>query len=373
MGLVGGIGCDTNCLGYEESHILLLLAEIMGALDVDNLRLAIIGCGTVTETLHLPAIARSEHFTLAALVDSVLQRAQQLADTYNVPIVADDYRKVADEVDAAIVALPNYLHAPVTKELLRNGIHVLVEKPMALTGGECEEMIKEADSAGAVLAVGMDFRFFGAFQFVKKALDTGLLGNITGFDLRQGFIFQWPAKTDYFLRKDNAGGGVLIDIGVHELDLLLWWLGDYESVEYYDDAMGGVEADCELHLKLQCGAHGIVELSRTRKLRNTCIISGENATLEVGIWGYNPPVTLALKNHDNVLTGSVALGGLQDEGTLDPFCRQLDDFANSILSNRVPFVSGKEGKRAIQLIETCYAARQLIMEPWNFKGALRRV
>ena len=340
---------------------------------MDKLRLAIIGCGTVTETLHLPAIAGSEHFTLAALVDSVLQRAQQLADTYNVPIVADDYRKVADEADAAIVALPNYLHAPVTKELLRNGIHVLVEKPMALTAGECEDMIEEADSAGAVLAVGMDFRFFGAFQFVKKALDTGLLGNITGFDLRQGVIYQWPAKTDYFLRKDIAGGGVLIDIGVHELDLLLWWLGDYESVEYYDDAMGGVEADCELHLKLQCGAHGIVELSRTRKLRNTCIISGEHATLEVGIWGYNPPVSLALGNHYSVLTGSVELGGVQDESTLDPFCRQLEDFANAILSPRVPFVSGEEGKRAIQLIETCYASRRVIMEPWNFKGVRNHV
>ena len=69
---------------------------------------------------------------------------------------------------------------------------------------------------------------------------------------------------------------------MHALDLVLWWLGDHEGVDYYDDAVGGVEANCELHLKMKSGVSGLIEVSRTRGLRNTCVISGEHGALEVG-------------------------------------------------------------------------------------------
>src|SRR5262249_3465764 len=160
----------------------------------------------------------------------------------------DNYQDIIGKVDAAIVALPNYLHAPVVIDLLRHGIHVLIEKPMALKVTDCDKMLEAASSAGTVLAVGLEYRFFNSSRFTKRALGNNLLGDIRSFDLRLGIIPTWPFATDYLLRKESAGGGVLADFGVHVLDLLLWWLGDYESVEYRDDAVGGVEAECELNL-----------------------------------------------------------------------------------------------------------------------------
>ena len=128
-------------------------------------------------------------------------------------------------------------------DLLQNEIHVLVEKPMALNSGDCQAMIESAKNAGVVLAVGLVRRFYHLERFVKQVIDSMLLGKIIKFDLREGVVFGWPVVSDSIFSKHNSGGGVLIDIGVHVLDLLLWWFGNYETVEYYDDSMGGVEAE----------------------------------------------------------------------------------------------------------------------------------
>jgi predicted dehydrogenase len=332
---------------------------------LSNLKLAVIGCGAIAKGIHLPVTALSNQVEVTVLVDKFLPRARQLADEYGVPAVADDYQDVIGKVNAAIVALPHYLHAPVTIDLLRHGIHVLVEKPMALKTSECDEMIEAASNTGAVLAVGLVRRFYGASQFVKQIMKNGWLGNILDFDCREGIIYRWTAASDSMFRKETAGGGVFVDIGIHVLDLLLWWLGDYESVQYYDDAMGGVEADCELYLRLQCGASGVVELSRTRNLRNSWIIRGEGGTLEVET-DFNPLIRFKTKNQDVVLTGRVTRDGVADKTIQNAFRRQLDDFVDAILSHREPFVPGQEGRRAVELIETCYAVRQPLKQPWTF-------
>jgi predicted dehydrogenase len=330
-----------------------------------KIRLAVIGCGAVARIYHLPSIIASDRFVLIALVDSHLPNAQKLGEEYGVLTTVEDYEAIAGQIDAAIVALPNYLHATVSTDLLRRGIHVLVEKPMALSSSECETMIRAASDAGAVLAVGMDFRFIRAFQFVRQILDQGWLGDIISFDIRQGVILNWAISSDYLLKKERAGGGVLFDFGPHILDLMLWWFGDYERVEYYDDAAGGLEANCELRLVMQSGVRGTVELSRMRTLSNTCTIRGSNGTLEVGIWDPNPRVQLKIAGSDLGLDGTVTDAGIPDQRFRDVFCRQLDDFAEAIRNRREPFVPGREGKRYIVLIEACYTVKKLLSHAWD--------
>lgn len=329
-----------------------------------EIKLAVIGCGAMTELAYMPALAGSNKFDVTILVDIVQTRAQLLANKYGVPAVTDDYRKTLGKVDAAIIVLPHFLHAPVTIDLQQHGIHVLVEKPMALKTSDCDEMMRAASDAGALLAVGLIRRFYGSSRVVKQVLESNLLGDIMSFDFREGFNYNWDAVSDYAFRKE-AGGGVLADCGAHVLDLLLWWLGDFQDFTYYDDAFGGVEADCELYLRLQEGVEGVAELSRTRTLRNSFIIRGDKATLEIGT-GFNSFVHLKLGDQNPVLNLSVAGNKLTDETFLDIILRQLDDFGDSIINNREPFVSGREGKRAVELIESCYASRQPLKKPWVF-------
>jgi predicted dehydrogenase len=349
--------------------------------NTSKVRLAVVGCGAVAQIHHLPAIVASDRVEAAVLVDADEKRARALAGRFGVREVATDFKDLPGRVEAAVVALPNSLHAPVSIELLRRGVHVLVEKPMAMNVRECDEMIDAARTGRTVLAVGLDFRFFDSSLLVRNLLRDGLIGPLRRFDLRQGVIPRWPFATDFLLKKEMAGGGVLADFGVHVLDLLLWWLGDLTVAEYRDDALGGVESDCEMRLSMRSDSvgsdagtevTGTVEISRTRNLRNTCVFEGERATLEAGIWDSDPEIRLSIADREVALAGHARRAGGAGLNFADVFVRQIDDFARAIRLRREPLVSGSEGRRSLALIEACYERRQPLVLPWSIVPAAAR-
>lgn len=334
-----------------------------------ELRIAIIGCGAVTAEAHLPVASRVDGVRVNLLVDRNRPRAEALARQFGIPHVAADYQAAFDAADAAIVALPHLLHAPVCVDLLRRGLDVLVEKPMALSTAECDAMIAASEQGGSVLAVGLIRRFLSAFQFVRSTLAAGVLGHVRHFDVREGAIYNWPLASDFLFRRETAGGGVLIDTGAHTLDTLLWWLGDVRSVEYFDDNYGGVEADCLIQLELESGATGVVELSRTRRLRNTAIIEGDRATVEAD-WRQMKLTPRGTGGH--MLHGSVkaASAGVQPtiDGYLEAMAASFADWIDAVRRRRRPAVCGREGRRSVSLIEECYRLRQPLELPWVSPG-----
>lgn len=327
-----------------------------------NSRVAVIGCGAVTEARHLPALAKL-NVKPVLLVDINLPRVEKLAEAFHAARFSDDYRAYINEFDAAIVAAPHNLHAPICLDLLGRGIHVFVEKPMALTAAECDRMIVAAERGKAVLAVGLMRRFLHNLQWVKAVLDAQLLGPIESFDIREGSVYNWSVASGFFFNKQTAGGGVLVDAGAHTLDLLLWWLGDVASFEYYDDSYGGVEADCELRLTLAGGAKGVVELSRTRELRNSAIIRGTRGEIEIGLGGKkyvnaHPQKLLAYSD------GKVSCDRQSEQLLLSLFDLQIEDWLRAIERGGTPFVTGTEAARSVALIESCYQQRRLLELPW---------
>jgi len=347
----------------------------MSPLPENPLKIAVVGCGAVTELRHLPALAQRHDVQIVALVDNNQNRAQKLADDFLVPRVLPNHQALLDlGVEAAIVAVPNHLHASVSVDLLRAGVHLLVEKPMALTVAECDTMIEAAALGKAVLAVGFVRRFLHAARFVKWAIDDGFLGRIRSFDVRDGYVFAWPMASDFFFRKEKAGGGVLMDAGVHTLDELLWWLGEVRSFEYYDDSLGGVEADCELHLTFESGVSGILEASRTRNLRNTAIIRGERGELEVGLW--QNALQLRLSGSPVEIVGQ---GGIwhsaeaPDQDNVSIIVDEHDDFLSAIRTGRSPAVGGVAAKQSIELVEACYRQRRPLVAAWEETNVERSV
>lgn len=330
----------------------------------EPLRLAVVGCGAIASLHHLPAIAASSGAQATLLVDRDLERARGLARRFGVTAVEADWNAVPGRVDAAIVCLPNHLHLPAAADLLRAGVPVLVEKPMALDAAQADAMVEAARSGGTRLAVGLEFRFFDATRQVRALLSSGLLGAVRRIDLRVGVVSRWPFATDFALRRETAGGGVVADYGTHVLDLLLWWFGGWELSRYRDDAQGGIESDALIELRLAGGVEAVAELSRSRNLRNTCRIEGERATLEIGVWDPDPEIRLRAGD------GVDVIGRARSEGrpTMDfaqAFGRQLDDFIDVVRTGREPCVSGAEGRRALALIDACYAQRELWRQPWT--------
>ncbi|MBA7626835.1 Inositol 2-dehydrogenase/D-chiro-inositol 3-dehydrogenase [subsurface metagenome] len=330
-----------------------------------QLRLAIIGCGAVTERGHLPATVKLDRAQVTLLMDKNRSRAEELAGRFKVLHVANDYTQIFDQVDAAIVALPHHLHAPVSIEFLKRGVHVLVEKPMALNVAECDAIIEAAQQSGATLAVGIMRRFLPSYQFVKSAIDSDFLGRIDSFDIREGLVYRWPIASDFFFRKETAGGGVLVDTGAYTMDTVQWWFGNCKSLKYLDDSRGGVEANCEIHLQMESGTEGYIELSRTRNLRNTAIIRGERGTIEVSVR------SSSISIHPNGLSGNVVGNVLEAQTTaskgeslVDLLEAEIEDWVEAITAKREPRVLGEEGRKSVALIEACYKNRKPLELPW---------
>jgi predicted dehydrogenase len=334
-----------------------------------SLRIAIIGCGAVVERHHLPAFA-ALGIKPRLLVDINASRLSDLAQKFQVASVSDEYTTRLGEFDAAIVASPHCLHAPICCDLLRRGVHVLVEKPMALTHAECQSMIEAASEGKATLAVGLMRRFFGISQWVKAALAAEVLGPIERFDVQEGVVYDWPVTSGFFFNRETAGGGVLIDTGAHTIDLLQWWVGDLFVEKYYDDNYGGVEADCRIEFTLAAGGCGTVELSRTRKLRNSAIFRGPLGEMEVWLHQHKitaTPAWILQSVHNGFSAHRVPR---QLFRTL--FTAQLEDWFRAIETGQPPFVSGVEAARSMAIIDACYRRRQLLELPWMSPVSSRR-
>ena len=127
--------------------------------------------------------------------------------------------------------------------------------------------------------------------------------------------------------------------------------------------MGGVEADCELHLTLQSGAEGVVELSRTRQLRNSMILHGDRGSIEVGV-ELDPAIRLQFGDDTLYLTGKVLSQPQGGETFANLMQRQLLDFIQAIQRGCQPFVPGQEARRSVALFEECYRARQPLAQRW---------
>lgn len=331
---------------------------------MNDLRVAVIGCGRASESLHMPALAVAEGVRAELLVDVDLDRAEALAVRYDVPDVSDDPGAAIGRTDAALLVLPHHLHAPVGTRLLEGGLHVLSEKPLALSVEECDALVAAAEQHRRVLAVGMVRRLFPAARFARRALELGLLGAIEHVELREGVVFRWEVASDFTFRRD-AGGGVLNDLGVHVLDLLGWWLGDAEVRSYRDDAMGGVDADCEIELAFAGGVPARVELSRTRDLPGAFIVEGERGRMSVGV-GFDGHVHLELDGTS--VAGPAAHGGRGLGNVREAILEQLEEFVAAVREDRPPLTPGSEGRRVADLLEQCRAKREPLAHPWVTTG-----
>lgn len=348
-------------------------------------RIALVGCGAITEAHHLPLAVRAEDCEVTLLVDTNEDRARSLAARHGVPHASKDLSAVFDHADAAIVAVPNHLHAPLASTLLERGVHVLLEKPMGLNGADCDRLQGAERAGGAVLALGHPRRFWATTAWVKTAMERELIGELVSFEVRDGWQFAWPLESTYLFQRDRAGGGCLMDMGPHLVDLLLYWLGDLEVTAYRDDANGGVEANCEVEVRAKNGAEGFVEFSRTRQLRNTFLLKGTKGLIEMGaekgnqlaftMDGVTQVAGKGLRptdRHGDLLKGperdrvTWRLNGkpLWVEDFDDLMKKQIDDFLGAVRGEHAPHVPSIEGRRSVDFVEVCYGMRAELVPPW---------
>jgi len=247
---------------------------------------------------------------------------------------------------------------------------------MALTLSQCDHMINAAEAARCVLAVAHFRRFFPSTQMIKRILDAGLLGAITSFRCTWCQSYNWPGKSPFKFKRKESGGGVLMDHGTHIIDLLLWWLGDVAAVRYQDDAIGGVEANCHVSLKMRNGVPGVIRLSHDWTLlhENRFLIECEkgwiayvNDVVDRIEWGLRRR-EYALKAKLSSMIAHMPTG----VDFLDCFATPLRHIVRALSDAERPTVSAQAARKGIALIEECYRNRTLLDMPWHDDAELRR-
>ena len=191
--------------------------------------IAIIGCGRIANGAHLPALSKMDNVRIKYACDILPEKAEALKQKF--PIIEqtiEDYKiALADsEVDAVFVLTPNYAHYTVTMDALRAGKHVLCEKPITVNYALSCEMAKEANARGKMLNIGVCNRHHKSVEMLADMNAHGEFGNIYHVVCSFRSCRSIPGLGGAFTDKSQSGGGVLIDWGIHFLDLILYVLGD---------------------------------------------------------------------------------------------------------------------------------------------------
>lgn len=326
------------------------------------LRVLVVGCGAITRMFHLPVLGGMEDFQLSGLVDFQIKEAEKLARQYQVPQVYREIGEVPDGAfDAAIVATPPSSHAPITVALLKKGLHVFVEKPMALNTQEAETMTAAAQESGKILAAGYFRRLFPVTRLLAELLkDPQRWGEVTGFHAEEGSFFDWPSVTMGSMRKASAGGGVVIDTGSHLLGQVLAFFGTPQNtqvLEYHDDSFGGVEADARIRLAIPFHGktvEGTVRLSRIASLKNQFVVETTRGTFSLAT---NEREKATFTPCDGSPDVAIAAVWKKEKSptVFDAFRREMEDWRDAIRENRPAFLSGESGLETVRLIDRCYA------------------
>ena len=194
------------------------------------IKAGVVGCGGIANGKHFPAIKKNGKIELVAFCDLIKERAEKAKEEYGTPdarVYTDYTELVKEDVDVVYVLTPNNAHAPVSIAAMKAGKHVMCEKPMAKTYAEAKEMVKTAKETGKILTIGYQNRYRADSQYLKSACEADELGEIyyaKAHAIRRRAVPTWGV----FLDEEKQGGGPLIDIGTHALDLTLWMMNNYE-------------------------------------------------------------------------------------------------------------------------------------------------
>jgi predicted dehydrogenase len=198
---------------------------------MSKLKIGIIGCGGIANDKHMPSMAKQPDVELVAFCDLIVERAEKAAADYGVAgaKVYTDYRQLLDDkqIDAVHVLTPNVSHCEISCAAMEAGKHVMCEKPMAANIEDAQKMMDTAKRTGKLFTVGYQYRFMDNHYTMMRYCEAGYLGDIYYAEanaIRRRGVPTWGVFTD----KEKQGGGPLIDIATHALDLTLWMMKNYE-------------------------------------------------------------------------------------------------------------------------------------------------
>ncbi|HEX2032587.1 MAG TPA: Gfo/Idh/MocA family oxidoreductase [Chloroflexota bacterium] len=337
----------------------------------EQLGIAIVGTGTIANH-HARSLSQHAPARMVAIYDILGERAREFAQQWQVPYVAPSLDDVLSrrDVDAVIVATPPYAHMEPTIAALEAGKHVLCEKPFALDPHEAEQMTATAERTGKYLAVcSARQRCGAAMRRAHELCATGRLGEVYHVRSSQFRVRGRPGidilrDVHWFIDSKRAGGGALIDIGVYQIDALLWLLGNprvktvlcANKMGIGDPAPEPLKQDVEDHavVMFTCenGSSGILEITWSSNISgaNTILVFGTKAGLRFGPLTYIEPGRL---NPQRAVEERVLRGNIED-GSYAGFGDVSQQFVDAVLAGRQPYTPARDALEVTRVIHAAY-------------------
>ncbi len=323
--------------------------------------IAVVGLGAFALGQILPSFGEAKHARLAGLVSGDADKARRVADAYGVPHAHvygyDDIGRIAADpaIDAVYLILPNHLHRRFTERFARAGLHVLVEKPMAITERDCEAMIRACDDAKRTLMVAYRAQYDPYNRRAIELVQSGAIGTPTVFVSDHGRALDPSEPRDTWrMRRALAGGGPLYDVGIYALNAARYLSGE-EPVEIramIDDAPPHPKSDVESTvvwtMRFPSGLLAQCSTSYVYQSAKRLHLLGTKGTIEM-----NPATdyyerTLTVTTEEGKTTHKVAYR--------NQFAEEMDHFAACVRSGDTPRTPGAEGLRDVRLMQAIYRA-----------------
>jgi predicted dehydrogenase len=321
----------------------------------EPLTVGLVGCGRIAQT-HLQALGRVPEWRLVGVADVREDAARSVAAAYECRAHVDHRRLLeGGPPDAVILCTPPSTHLEIASFFLDSGVHVLCEKPLAVTTDEAETLVAKAERAGRLLMMASKFRYVDDVIKAKGIVDSGILGDVILFE--NVFCSKVDMRGRWNSRKSIGGGGVLVDNGTHSVDLARFLLGPIVQVQAEEGRrVQGLEVEdtCRLFFRTAGGAMGAVDLSWSiHKERDAYIeVFGPEGALSIG-WNGS-------KYRQSETLNWITFGKGYDK--LSAFARQLRNFGASIQGREPPLISAEDSLESVRVIEAAY--RSLEMDKW---------
>lgn len=333
-----------------------------------QLGIGVIGCGGIARHAHLPNILRNPRAKLVAVCDIDLDRAKAYGEEFGA-VAYQDYHDLLANPDVEMVCVTTWAaaHAEPVIAAAQAGKHIMCEKPIAITLKDADAMIAVADKAGVKLSMGYQPRFGNLWPRVKQIIDDGLLGNIMGATVTSAA----PSShgVPWFLKKDLAGGGILIDWGIYTAYQLNWWLGPISRVyataaTFRKEVMVrdqlvtdiDVEDTVAAQLSFKSGAMGTWYSAWAVKAHHGgTSIDGSEGSLTIN----GNTIRLFSKKIDEPET----IAGWHEINAADPplvdmHYRKIEHLVDSILDDTPLLLTGADGRDALELVLGIYRSAE---------------
>ena len=320
---------------------------------MSEVRWGLIGCGDISRKSVAPAIQNAENSVLVSVNRADASKAESFAREFGAEKWTEKWQDLAadKDINSVYVATPVYLHAEQTIAAAEAGKHVLCEKPMAMNEAECRKMIDACSANGVKLGIAYYRHLFPPVMRIKEIIESGEIGQIVHVQANNFENFNLPpgAPRYWFLDKKLSGGGPMMDMGCHRIEIFLNLFGPVaETSAYLDNIVykREVEDTATAHFRFQNGATALLVSSHGAfEPADTLDIYGTKGSVRVPVLDEG---TIIVKTGTEVRT--------EKHPNHSNFHQPLiDDFVNAVLDNGKPAVTGETGLEVNKILDRIYS------------------